>query len=46
MPIDMNISAIIEVMDLYEIKNLQEVFVRVLNAGRKWIESVREKAKK
>ena len=46
MPIDMNISAIIEVMSLYEIKNLQEVFIRVLNAGRKWIESVRQKAKK
>jgi len=46
MPVDMNVSAITEVLSLYEIKNPTGVFIRVLNAGRKWIESVNEKAKK
>jgi len=45
MPVDMNIIAIMETLNLYEIKNPQGVFLRVLNAGRKWIESVNKKAK-
>jgi len=45
MPMDMNTSAILDVIDLYEVENRQETFVKLLSAGRTWIDVVREKAK-
>ena len=45
MPVDMNIPAILEIMNLYEIKNPQEMFMRILNVGRRLIAKVNDKAK-
>ena len=42
----MDITAITNMLNLFEMKNPQRVFMRVLSAGRKNIEKVNEKAKK
>jgi hypothetical protein len=46
MPVDINVTAIMEVINLYEIPNPQDVFRQVLAAGRVWINGVVKKAKK
>ena len=45
-PVDMNIPSVIKAIELYEIKNVHSTLLKVLTAGRAWIDIVRSKSKR
>jgi len=46
MPVDLDVSTIIDVMNMYEVIDPQNTLIKVLSAGRKYIDDIREKAKR